>query len=450
MPSTIMNRMKTSRQPAMNGWLRLVLFSSGVLMIASCERLVSDDIPTDPVTLESLNQEGMAAFKDGDAELAIEKFNQALERNVDPDSAIAAYQGLGWAYSRVNKPSLAINMFSFILSIESINSGKNPVVEDKVVAISAPVTVTPAPADTFGLGRWVITLANADDYLIKVAQISSYSAEHIQKFKVGETNNEIEGGTAALGLDKSPLSDSAGVGVASATSTSLSFNSDTLITAVESIDQLNTYSDFFLDMETWEIRIKPRFWTVKGLAANYLYFEDTYQVNNFDLKTISLGETLDDGDGSSFPVIVPVVYPGGKTFYVSGLFFNKAEGGTHNMADAYAGLAAANFRKGDYEAAIEAGKTAILINEYRSDEVPSYVYQRQLFEGDDAVGLWEIYHLLAAAHLKKKDFRNAFDYLEKLGATAPDPETSPRYAFDALLILGSITKDPLWEAPQIW
>ena len=420
-------------------------------MFSSCERLVSDDIPTDPVTLESLIQEGMAAFKDGDAELAIEKFNQALERDVDPDSAIAAYQGLGWAYSRVNKPSLAINMFSFILSIESINSGTNPVVDTAdVVAISAPVVAMPALADTFGIGRWVITLANEDDYLIKVTQISSYSAEHKQKFQVGITNNLIDGGTEALGLDKSPLSDAAGLGVASATSTSLNFNSDTLITAVESIDQLNAYSDFFLDVENWEIRIRPRYWTVKGLTANYLYFEDTYQVNNSDLKTISLGETLDDGDGSSFPVTVPVAYPGGKTFYVSGRFFNKTDGGTENMADAYAGLAAANFSKGDYEAAIEAGKTAILINEYLADADPSYVYQRQLFAGDDAVGLWEIYYLLAAAHLEIKDFRNAFDYLEKLGATAPNPQTSPRYAFDALVILGSITKDSSWSPPQIW
>lgn len=422
-------------------------------MFSSCERLVSDDIPTDPVTLESLIQEGMSAFKDGDAELAIETLNQALERNVDPNDPLVlrAYQGLGWAYSRVNKPSLAINMFSFILSIESINSGKNPVVErEDVVAISAPIMASPAPADTFGLGRWVITLANEDDYLIKVTQVSSYSGEHKQKFQVGSTNNVIDGGTGALGLDKSPLSDAAGLGEASATSISLSFNSDTLITAVESIDQLNTYSDFFLDVEKWEIHIVPRYWTVTGLEASYLYFEDTYQVNNSDLKTMSLGETLDDGDASSFPVDVPVVYPGGKTFYVSGSFFNKTGGLTHNMVDAYAGLAAANFSKGDYEAAIEAGKTAILISDKLSDAGTSYIYQRQLFEGDDAVGLWEIYHLLAAAHLEIKDFRNAFNYLEKLGATAPDPEASPRFAFDALVTLGAITKDPLWGPPQIW
>ncbi len=446
-----MTRIKTSKRPAGNGWLQLFLFSSGLLLYTSCERLVSDDIPEDPATLEGLIQEGMAAFKDNDAELAIEKFNQALERDVDPINAIAAYRGLGWAYSRVNKPSLAINTFSFILSIEAINSSINPVVErEEVVALSDSVMKSPAPADTFGLGRWVITLANADDYLIRVTQVSSYSAEHEQKFQVGTSNNVIDAGTEVLSLDMSPLSDSAGVGAASATLSSLSFNNDTLIAAVGSIDQIDAYSDFFVDVENWEIRIKPRYWDVIGLQASYLYFEDNYWAKRYNLKTISLGDVLDDGNSTRFPVLVPVAYPGGKTFYVSGRFFNKADGGTHNMADAYAGLAAANFSKGDYEASIEAGKTALLINEYLSDADTSYIYQRQLFEGDDAMGLWEIYHLLAAAHLKIKDFRQAFDYLEKLGATAPDPQTSPRYAYDALVILGSITKDSSWRPANIW
>jgi len=414
-----------------------LILATGLLWLTGCEEK-SDDIPTNPTTLAKLVNEGREAFKAGDFAEAIEKFTQALERDVDPEAALEAYQGLGWTYSRVNRPAKAISNFNFILSIESVATGKSPIVQrQNIEAISRPLD--PAPADTFGLGRWVIDL-DETEYLLSVLNIASYSAEYLQKL-------EIEAGTDVIQLNRSPISNASGDGLGTPLASSLSFN-DTLVTPVGSIAEITGYAQFYLDVTKGEVIIKPRYRSLENIVASFKYFEQGYALRTIDYHTISMNEKVGE---NKFPVLDPNVYAGGDVFFVAGEYFNTNDGGTYIMADAYAGMTAAFLSQKDYENAILSGKTVLLINDYmRSNSPEDYPYQRSLYDGDDEVGIWEVYHMLAQASVNTKEFNNVLGYLNILGVSdLPDP-SSTQFVYDLLNILGSVERPNGWTAPQIF
>lgn len=426
----------------------IVLALLGVVLLQQCGTLESDDIPTNPDTLAGFIQQGQESFAAGNFEEAVEKFNLGLERNVDPGEALAAYQGLGWSYSRIGKPGLALNNFSFILSIESLISGKTPVVErEGVRAVSRPANL--AFADTFGIGPWSVAL-DPSDYLLSVSGISSYSAEYLQKITVGSLPGKVQPGTDILVLDKGPISNLAGDSLGTATASSLVFTPDTLVSPLTSPDDIVTYSQYYLDVTAGEVTIKPRYWVLENLEAEFNYYEDNYAPLNFDLHLIALQETVGEDD---FPVLDAGTYTGGMIFYIAGEFFNPVDGGTYNMADAYAGMTAAFLSQESFHETIQAALTAILINEFLEDNDPgNYPYERQLYQGDTEVGMWEIYHMLASAYLNIKDFRNTLTTLGQLGATElelPDP-ASASFVFDALNLLGTFQEPAEWLPPPIW
>ena len=159
----------------------------------------SDDIPVSYFDVENLIEQGYEHFSNGDYPEAINSFNEALERDVEPDAiGIKAYQGLGWTYSRVGNYSAAITNFNFLLSIESLNSGKYTVVEeDNLVATSNPYPISPTVTDTSGIGPWTVSLSS-DKYILSVSSVASYSAQTRTYITVGYQDNKIEPGTAQI------------------------------------------------------------------------------------------------------------------------------------------------------------------------------------------------------------------------------------------------------------
>ena len=114
------------------------------LVLIGCDKK-SDDIPTSPVTLQSLIDEGFRYYQEGEYSEAITRFQEALERDVDPDNSLRAYQGLGWTYARIERYASSVNNFSFLLSAEALESGKYPIVEgEDILARSDPVPVEPS------------------------------------------------------------------------------------------------------------------------------------------------------------------------------------------------------------------------------------------------------------------------------------------------------------------
>lgn len=434
----------------------MALVLGAMLFSSSCEKS-SEDIPTQAETFEGIIEEAWQAYADGDFENAIELFNQALERNVEPDSlGIQAYRGLGWAYSRVNKYSLSISNFNFLLSVESVRSGKNPIVEmENTVAISNSVPLTPTTEDTSGVGIWTIE-TDSNTYLLSISGIESYAAEQKHRIIVGSLPNKIEPGTQSFTLDKAPISNPAGYDIGTPTSSSLWFEpatnieGDSLVYPVPTINDIDTLYDYYLDVETGEVSIKPRYWTIENLTAHYKYYEKTYMIRNFGYHLISLYGELEDG--GDFPVLVSQSYEGGDKYYISGESFNKEQGGTYYQADALAGMAAGFVAQGDYDSAIRAARTVIFINEYFEDNDPgNYPYERHLFDGDSGFDTWSIYHLLAVSYFNLKDFRNAEICLERyMGQGDVLSAISSTYENDIVILLSEIQKPSDWSPPQLW
>lgn len=433
----------------------LLVLLAGLLWLCGCERF-STDIPTTPTTLEGLIEEGLEAYAAGDFETAITRFNGALERDVDPEKALLAYQGLGWSYSRINKPALSLSNFNFILSVETVRTGKDPIVELEKTAVSDPYNPTPTTEDTFGLGPWTIGL-DTTVYLLSISEISSYSAQAKQTFQVGPSNNKIEPGASVLLLDRSLISNPAGTGIGSPLSAAIEFTAaanveaDSLVNPVGDPDEIATYSDYYLDAAKGEVIIKPRYWQISNLGVEFKYFEKDYVIRSFDFQEIALGEELVEGD--DFPVLDEMVYAGGDEYLISGEFFDTDQGGSYYQADAYAGMAAAYINQEKYEESIKAARTALLINEYLKDDDPdNYPYQRKLFEGDEDVGVWELYYLLATGFAYLGDYAHALQslqYLSAAGATLPDPESN-LFVFELIDALGKLQKPTGWQPPQIW
>lgn len=434
----------------------MLLVVGAILFSSSCD-ISSEDIPTQAETLEGIIEEAWQSYADGDFERAIELFNQALERNVEPDSlGIQAYQGLGWAYSRVNKYALSISNFNFLLSVESVRSGKNPIVEmENTVAESNPFPLAPTIEDTFGVGIWTIE-TDSNTFLLSISGIESYAAEKSHRITVGSLPNKIEPGTRLFTLDKASISNPDGDGMGTSTSSSLWFEpatniqGDSLVNPVSTIDDIDSLYDYYLNAEEGEVAILPRYWQMENLTAHYEYYEKTYMIRNFGYHLISLEEELEDGN--DLPIIDPESYEGGDKYYISGESFNKDRGGTYYQADAFAGMAAGFAAQGDYEGAIRAARMAIFINEYLEDGDPgNYPYVRNLFEGDTGFDTWNIYHVLAVSYFNLKDFRNAERCIEQyMGKGDVLDPTSATYEYDMVERLSSMVRPSDWEPPQIW
>lgn len=431
-----------------------ILLITGLLCLWACEKS-SSDIPTAPVTLEGLIEEGLEAFAEGDFETAIDRFNEALERDVDPEQSLLAYQGLGWVYTRINKPALAIGNFNFILSVESVLTGKNPIVEQEKTGLSNAYNPTPTVNDTFGVGRWTISL-DSSDYLLSISEIKSYSAQYEQVFSIGATVNKIEPGVGLIPLEKASIANIEGTGIGSPLLSAIEFTvavnpeADSLVNPVADPDSIVTYSDYYINSDRGEVTIKPRYWTISELGTEFKYLEKDYIVRNLNYHEIALADEL--GEGDKFPVLDKTTYDGGDVYYIKGEFFNTEQGGTYYQADAYAGMAATYLAQEMYEESIRAARTALMINEYMSEDDPDhYPYQRQLYEGDEDIGLWEVYHLLATGLIYVGDYGHALECLEYLnppGATLPDTE-SDLFVFDLIEALSEIQKDANWEPPQL-
>ena len=447
----------------------IALISLSLVFFSGCDPVdKSDDIPVSYFDVENLIEQGYEHFSNGDYPEAINSFNEALERDVEPDAiGIKAYQGLGWTYSRVGNYSAAITNFNFLLSIESLNSSKYPIVEeDNLVATSKPYPINPTVTDTSGIGPWTVSLSS-DKYILSVSSVASYSAQTSTKITVGDRPNEIEPGTAQFGLDNVPLSNLAGTGIGTPLAAALEFEAgtnaqaDSLVYPVAAVTDLDTsfvfgdsmaieLAQYHVDPVTGLISIKPRFWKIDKLTAIYKHYENNYMMRQHDFHTISLQETLEDD--SPFPVLDPVNYAGGSEYLISGEFFNTNSGGTYNQCDAYAGMAAGYLAQEDYTSAIRAANIAILINESLRDQGSTeYPYRRKLFNSDTGFDMWNVYQILAQAYFSSKDFRNAEKCLEdsmeqgNLLSTSSDT-----YEFDMIQLIGTAEKPVSWDPPNIW
>ncbi len=453
----------------------IALISLSLVFFSGCDPVdKSDDIPVSYFDVENLIEQGYEHFSNGDYSEAIDSFNAALERDVEPDSiGIKAYQGLGWTYSRVGNYSAAITNFNFLLSIEALNSGKYPVVEeDNLIAISNPypidttVTIDSTIIDTSGVGLWTVRLPD-NKYLLSVSSVASYSAQDSTYITVGDLPKKIEPGTAQFGLDNIPLSNLAGTGIGTPLATALEFEAginpqaDSLVYPVPLVSDLDTsfafgdsmateLAQYHVDPVTGLISIKPRFWIIEKLTAIYQHYENTYMVRQHDFHTISLQETLEDD--SKFPVLDKVNYAGGSEYLISGEFFNTTSGGTYNQCDAFAGLAAGYLAQEDYTGAIRAANIALLINESLRDQGSTeYPYRRKLFNSDTGFDMWNVYQILAQAYFSSKDFRNAEkcfeDSMEQGNLLSASSDT---YEFDMIQLIGTVEKPVSWNPPNIW
>lgn len=441
------------------------MIALSMVMFTGCEDVdKSDDIPAIYSDVENLIDRGFQAFNSGEFSDAVNYFNQALERDVEPDSiGIIAYQGLGWTYSRIGNYSSAITNFNFLLAIESLESGKYPVVEEEnLIATSNAYTTE----DTAGVGPWSVEMPG-DKYIVSVNSVSSYSAEVSARITVGSRPNEIEPGTAQFKLDNAPLSNTAGTGVGTPLSSALAFiagtntEADSLVYPLVTADSLDQGFDFgdslavelaeyHVDPLTGTISIKPRFWTIEKLTAVYKYFENKYVVRQHDFHTVSLLDILEDD--SPFPVVDVENYSGDAQFLVGGEFFDKTGGGTYLQCDAFAGIAASYLAQKDYPNAIKAANVAVLINEYLNDQgSPYYPYSRNLYDGDNSFDMWNVYQILAQSYISARDFRNAEKCLEtSMGLGNLLEASSGTYEFDMIQLMGTATKPDSWSPPHIW
>lgn len=447
----------------------IALISLSPVFFSGCDPVdKSDDIPASYFDVENLIEQGYEHFSNGDYPEAINSFNEALERDVEPDSiGIKAYQGLGWTYSRVGNYSAAITNFNFLLSIESLNSGKYPVVEeDNLIAASNPYPINPTVTDTFGIGPWTVSLPG-DKYILSVSSVVSYSAQTSTKITVGDRPNEIEPGTTQFELDNVPLSNLAGTGIGTPLTTALVFEAgnnpqaDSLVYPVAAVNDLDPgfafgdtmateLAQYHVDPVTGLISIKPRFWLIKNLRAIYTHYENKYLLRQHDFHTISLQETLEDD--SKFPVLDPDNYAGSSEYLISGEFFNTTNGGTYNQCDAFAGLAAGYLAQGDYTSAIRAANIAVLINESLRDQGSiEYPYQRKLYASDTGFDMWNVYLILAQAYFSSKDFMNAEKCFEvSMGQGNLLNASSDTYEFDMIQLIGKAEKPDSWNPPNIW
>ena len=448
----------------------IALISLSLVFFSGCDPVdQSDDIPVIYYDVESLIDQGYEHFSNGDYPEAINSFNESLERDVEPDSiGIKAYQGLGWTYSRIGNYAASITNFNFLLSIESLNSGKYPVAEENnLVATGNPYPASPIMVeDTSGIGPWTVNLPNAK-YMLSVYSVTSYGAEKLDKIEIGETKSAIEPGTVYIELEKSPISNAAGSGLGTALNSALEFSvgentqADSLVYPVASFAELDTsfafgdsmateLAQYHVDPVTGLISIKPRFWRIERLTATYKYYENTYMVRQHDFYTISLHEALEDD--SDFPVLEPENYAGGSEYLISGEFFNSASGGTYNQCDAFAGMAAGYLAQEDYTNAIRAANIAILINESLRDQGSTeYPYRRKLFTNDAGFDMWNVYLILAQAYYSSKDFRSAEKCLEdSMEQGNLLTASSDTYEFDMIQVIGAAEKPVSWNPPNIW
>lgn len=424
------------------------------LVLIGCDKK-SDDIPTSPVTLQSLIDEGFRYYQEGEYSEAITRFQEALERDVDPDNSLRAYQGLGWTYARIERYASSVNNFSFLLSAEALESGKYPIVEgEDILTHSDPVPVEPSFSDTAGQGRWTLQTVGSE-FILSLDEVFSYSAEAEDKnIQEGASSGTIEPGASKFVLSHAPVSNPAGDGVGTPLSSSLEFGvadnmeKDSLTTPVASPEEITEYDEYYLEPEKGEVTIKPRYWPIVGLDATYKY-ATTYPVRNHGWQSVSLKNTLEDG--SSFPVLNPNEYQGDAAFYLTGEFFNRTDGGTYYQADAHAGMAAAYSSQGDYISAVRSARTAILINDYLQSEDPDhYPYQRQLFEEDTEYGLWQIYMILADAYVNLEDYLHAEECIEDfLGAGDVLNPANPEYEYNLVKKLATIERPENWSPPVV-
>lgn len=453
----------------------IALISLSLVFFSGCDTVdQSDDIPVIYFDVESLIDQGYEHFSNGDYSEAINSFNAALERDVEPDSiGIKAYQGLGWTYSRVGNYSAAITNFNFLLSIESLNTGKYPVVEeDNLIAISNPypiditTTLDSTIIDTSGVGLWTVSLPD-NKYLLSVSSVASYSAQTSTKITVGALPKKIEPGTTQFELDNVPLSNLAGTGIGTPLVTALEFEAgtnpqaDSLVYPVAAVNDLDPgfafgdtmateLAQYHVDPVTGLISIKPRFWTIEKLTAIYNHYENKYLLRQHDFHTISLQETLEDD--SPFPVLVPDNYTGGAEYLINGEFFNTTNGGTYNQCDAFAGMAASYLAQEDYTSAIRAANIAVLINESLRDQGSiEYPYQRKLYASDTGFDMWNVYLIMVQAYFSSKDFRNAEKCFEvSMGQGNLLSASSDTYEFDMIQLIGKAEKPDSWNPPNIW
>jgi len=136
--------------------LRICVFTvmALLLIVGGCSRK-SDDIPTYVESVDNLVNEGWAAFQEDDYNRAAFAFEEAVKRDVDPQTSIDAYRGLGWTYARLENYAQAITNFNFVISLENVETDKRPILSlENVIARSIMGTAdscllytSPSPRD---------------------------------------------------------------------------------------------------------------------------------------------------------------------------------------------------------------------------------------------------------------------------------------------------------------
>jgi len=423
-----------------------VLISLAVLffMISGCSHK-SDDIPTAPESVESLINDGWDAFQAGDYDQAILNFEQTLKRNVDPELSINAYRGLGWTYSRIEKYAQAITNFSFVISLETVNTKKLPVVSlDKVVARAIPDT-----ADVRFNGEWQLL---TDSYIVSLEDVESYDARVSQKLGVAP-DFILDSGIKSINLPKSEISNEAGTDLGSPLDNSLSFSPDSLKTAIDTKENLASVYDFYLDAQKGVVEVLPRIYKLENIFANFKYHEKGYLIKRTENQLVALEKELDDLNDAPAD-------SAGDIYYLKGNFYNKynpdepTSGGTYIQADAYAGMSAAYLAQGEFQMAADAARTLLYINQdLKTMDASHFPYTRSLFAGDNSFDLWDFYKVLAISYFNIYDYRGAEKCLEiYLDQGDVVDNTKPEFIFNLLTAINTLPEDAPdgWTPVDIW
>jgi tetratricopeptide (TPR) repeat protein len=373
------------------------------MIIAGCARK-SENIPTAVQSVSNLVSEGWTAFQNGNYSKAIQVFERAIKRDVDPEISIDAYRGLGWTYARLEKFSQAVTNFNFVISLETVKTRKNPVFNlEEVIALAVSDT-----ADFKINGAWQLI---TDQYIVSIEDVKSYSARISQKLGLAPAYI-IEGGIRSINLPRTEISNAEGTAIGNALDHSIYFDPDSFKIPVTSPEEITAPSHYYLDAQKGIIEILPRIYDLEQISAHIQYHEKDYTIKRTEYKLIVLNNELENGDDTP-PDSVSDIY------YLKGNFYNKyrvgdeTSGGTYYQADAFAGLASVYMAQGDYKNAIEAARALLYVNEDLKElDDNHYPYSRSLFDSDNEYDLWDFYKLLTICYYNIQDYLSAEKLLE--------------------------------------
>ncbi|MCK5683970.1 tetratricopeptide repeat protein, partial [bacterium] len=282
---------------------KLILINLTALVffaLPACQKSSSDDIPSSYSSLESFIEDGYFYYQDGDYNTAVECFNAALERDVDPELSIRAYRGLGWTYSRIGQPAKAVNNFNFLISAENIRTGKDPILKkNSMSARLRDLFGSLNFADTAGIGLYNLDI-DSTDFLLSVSSIASYAGKTEERITVGDLPNIIKKGSDIIPLLHSVISNLNGDGPGSPMDVDISFSvaenskEDSFTVKVSETSLISEYYHYYVDAEAGLVTIMPRYWEMEKLKVAYSYYSNSYGFKFLNGQSISLKDILSD------------------------------------------------------------------------------------------------------------------------------------------------------------